>query len=147
MLKVIFGDTDKSIYNTSVYFNNSYEEDWFTDELVKQIVKDVDKSEIISTNCILSPVLGQIPPITLSGGTKTLILILKEQNKVFNASQCGDNCAKWILQISKTYDITINLRHIMDFGCEPFDLFIENTNQKVHTMKELIPIAHELLKK
>lgn len=146
MLRVIFGDTDKSIYNTSVYFNNSYEEEWFDDELVKGIVRDVDRSEVISSHCIMSPVLGQIPPVTLSGGTKTLILILNERDKIFNASQCGDNCAKWILRIAKEHDITINLRHIMDFGDEPFALFIENTKQTVHTMKELIPIAHSLLK-
>ena len=147
MLRVYFGDMENSIYNTSMYFSNSYEEEWFDDKLVKDMVLDVDKSEVKGPNCIQSPVLGQIPPITLSGGVKTLILILKEQDKVFNASQCGDNCAKWILKIAEesTKDIRINLRHIMDFGDEPFEMFIENTNQIVHSMKELIPIAHELL--
>ncbi len=147
MLKVIFGDIDNAIYSTSVYFNNSYEEEWLENDLVRLIIKDVDKSEVLSKNCISSPVLGQITPIALSGGTKTLILILNERDKIFNASQCGDNCAKWILQIAKEYDITINLRHIMEFGDEPFKLFIENTGQTVNTMKELIPIAHKLLRK
>ena len=30
---------------------------------------------------------------------KTLLLILNEPDKIFNASTCGDNCAKWILEI------------------------------------------------
>lgn len=147
MLRVYFGDMKNSIYNTSMYFSNSYEEEWFDDKLVKDMILDIDKSEVIGPNCIQSPVLGQIPPITLSGGVKTLILILKEQDKIFNASQCGDNCAKWILKIAKesNKDIRINLRHIMDFGDDPFELFIENTDQIVHNMKELMPIAHELL--
>lgn len=147
MLRVYFGDMKNSIYNTSMYFNNSYEDEWLEDELVKAMILDVDKSEVKGPNCIQSPVLGQIPPTTLSGGVKTLILILKDSDKVFNASQCGDNCAKWLLTFAqkRDTDVRINLRHIMNFGNEPFELFIENTNQIVCSMKELIPIAHELL--
>ena len=36
--------------------------------------------------------------------------------KIFNASACGDNCAKWILRIAGKKNLTINLHHIMDFG-------------------------------
>ena len=38
-------------------------------------------------------------------------------------------------------DITINLRHLMDFGRQEFVINILNTNQIVHDMRELIPIA------
>jgi hypothetical protein len=38
-------------------------------------------------------------------------------------------------------DVTINLRHLMNFGKEPFDINILNTNQIVHSMGELVPIA------
>lgn len=38
-------------------------------------------------------------------------------------------------------DITINLRHIMDFGNTEFSARILNTEQMVHSMKELVPIA------
>lgn len=70
-----------------------------------------------------------------------MILIKNEPQTVFNASTCGDNCAKWILKIAETQDITINLRHLMDFGNAPFAIRILNTNEIVHSMKELIPIA------
>ena len=43
-----------------------------------------------------------------------------------------------ILEIGKTQDITINLRHLMDFGRGTFDIHILNTNQDVHSMKELV---------
>ncbi|ADU24208.1 hypothetical protein Rumal_3774 (plasmid) [Ruminococcus albus 7 = DSM 20455] len=62
-------------------------------------------------------------------------------DKIFNASACGDNCAEWLLEIGKKKDITVNLRHIMDFGEVSFDIHIQNTDQVVHSMKELIPIA------
>ena len=39
--------------------------------------------------------------------------MLNEPDKIFNASTCGDNCAKWILEIGKQKDLTINLRHMM----------------------------------
>lgn len=145
MLKVIFGDFEDSIYNTSIYFDNTYEEDWLTNDLSKKIILDIDKSEVIGPECINSPVLGAITPTKISGGSKTLILINNVSDMIFNASTCGDNCAKWLLLMGKEKDITINLRHIMDFGDEQFDLFIVNTNQMVHTMKELIPIANDLI--
>lgn len=88
-----------------------------------------------------SPVMGKIPPTGLSGGVKTLILIANEPDKVFNASTCGDNCAKWILKLAEKQDITINLRHLMDFGEGGFTIHIMNNGQVIHTMKELIPVA------
>ena len=38
-------------------------------------------------------------------------------------------------------DITINLRHIMDFGDGDFNIRILNTDQIVHNMAELVPVA------
>lgn len=142
MLKVIFGDVEDAIYNTSIYFDNTYEEEWITSDLSKRIIADIDESEVIGSECINSPILGPITPTKLSGGTKTLILINNETDKIFNASTCGDNCAKWLLEIGQEKDITVNLRHIMDFGRDPFELFVLNTNQIVHTMKELLTVAH-----
>ena len=92
-----------------------------------------------------SPVLGKIPPTGLSGGIKTLILVKFESDKIFNASTCGDNCAKWLLKIAETEDRTINLRHLMRFGIEPFTIRILNTDQIVHSMDELVSVAGELI--
>ena len=141
MLNVFYGKLPEAIYNTSVYFKNAYEDDWITDPIARQMILDVDKSTVLDSAVIDSPVLGKIAPTALSGGVKTLILIKNEPSKIFNASTCGDNCAKWILKLAETQDITINLRHLMDFGDGTFDICIMNTNQIVHSMKELVPIA------
>ena len=101
MLSIIYGDIKNSIYNTHVYFKNTYEPEWFESDLARKIVKDIDNSDVLSGECINSPVLGQIPPERLSGGVKTLLLMLNEPEKIFNASTGGDNCAKWILEIGK----------------------------------------------
>ena len=71
MLTIIYGDTSNSIYNTSVYFKNTYEPEWLETDLAKKMIMDVDHSEVLSGECINSPVLGQIPPERLSGGVKT----------------------------------------------------------------------------
>ncbi len=108
MLKIYFGDMKDSIYNTSVYFKNQYEDEWIIQPLVKEIIKDIDKSEVLDSNLIDSPVLGKISPLQLAGGTKTLILMINDDSRVFNASTCGDNCAKWILKIAEEKDLIIN---------------------------------------
>ena len=141
MLNVFFGNMPEAVYNTAVFFKNDYEDEWITDSLVKEMIRDVDHSEVIDNGVIDSPVLGKIPPLGLSGGVKTLILALFEPGKVFNASTCGDNCAKWLLRIAASEDRTVNLRHIMDFGDEPFEIRIRNTGDVVHSMKELVDIA------
>ena len=141
MLNVFFGNMPEAVYNTAVSSKNDYEDEWITDSLVKEMIRDVDHSEVIDNGVIDSPVLGKIPPLGLSGGVKTLILVLFEPGKVFNASTCGDNCAKWLLRIAASEDRTVNLRHIMDFGDEPFEIRIRNTGDVVHSMKELVDIA------
>lgn len=141
MLSVYYGDMPEAIYNPALFFKNSYSDDWITDELSKEMIRDVDKSKVIGPRIIDSPVLGGITPRELSGGVKTLICIYKRPDRVFNASACGDNCAKWLLEIGKRQNVTINLRHLMDFGEKEFTIKVLNTDQTVHNMDELLPIA------
>lgn len=141
MLNIIYGQDKQAIYNTASYFQYDYEDSWIVDPMVREMILDVDKSTVLDSGVIDSPVLGKIPPVQLSGGVKTLILVKFEKDKVFNASTCGDNCAKWLLKIAENEDRTINLRHLMDFGEGEFTVKIMNTNQIVHSMAELVPVA------
>lgn len=141
MLNIYYGNMPEAIFNTSVYFKNVYEDEWITNPEVKEMILDIDKSVVLDSAVIDSPVMGKIVPTSLSGGVKTLILMKYEPEKIFNASTCGDNCARWILKLAKKNDITINLRHLMNFGDEPFTAHILNTDQVVHSMKELVPVA------
>ncbi len=141
MLKVYFGDMPEAIYNTAVFFKNDYEDEWILDSRVREMVRDVDHSIVLPCGVIDSPVLGKIPPLYLSGGVKTLILTLFEPNKIFNASTCGDNCAKWFLKIAENEDRTINLRHIMDFGEGYFEIMVLNTERIVNSQRELVEEA------
>ena len=141
MLKVFLGDMDEVIYNTSVYFKYNYQPSWLEDPDVIQMILDVDRSKVLGNGAVESPVMGIIAPVSLSGGVKTLILIDKVPDKVFNASNCGDNCAAWLLRIGSKKDVVVNLRHIMEFGEDDFEIYILNTNTVVHNMDEFISIA------
>ena len=137
---------ERAVYHPPVYFDNTYEDDWIINSLTIDMIKNIDKSEVISAHLIQSPVLGPISVKDLSGGVKTLILMaFDDSGKVFNASACGDNCAKWILKIAKDKDLTINLRHIMDFGNENFEANILNTGDIVHNMEEFVDIAGDFV--
>lgn len=150
MLNVYFGDMLDAIYNTNVYFNNTYKDSWITNPLSKEMIKAVDKSDVIDERTISSPVFGNMSPKKLSGGVKTLLLIANDPNKIFNASTCGDNCAEWILKIAKMKEerhqkVVINLRHLMDFGDGQFKIKIINTNKIVTNMAELVAEAGEFV--
>ena len=145
MLNIFYGDMKEAVYNTASYFKYDYEDDWITDPFVKEMIQDVDQSIVLDSGVIDSPVLGKIPATGLSGGVKTLILVKFDKDKIFNASTCGDNCAKWLLKIAEKEDRTINLHHLMRFGTEPFTIRVLNTNQIVHSMEELVSIAGEFV--
>lgn len=141
MLKVFYGEMDNVIYNTSVYFKNRFKPQWMEDARAIEMIKDVDKSTVLGTGAIDSPVMGIIAPVSLSGGVKTLILIDQIPEKVFNASNCGDNCAKWLLEIGREKDVVINLGHVMDFGEGKFEIEILNSGDIVHNMYDMAVIA------
>lgn len=147
MLQIYYGSMPEAIYNTAMYFNNVYLDKWITEPFSREMIKAVDKAEVLSENAVSSAALGVIPVTGLSGGVKTLILMYNEPDKVFNASACGDNCAKWILKIAKRSkrDITINLHHIMDFGDGTFEIRLLNNGSVVHNMRELVQYAGAFL--
>ena len=142
MLSIYLGQMEEAIYYPPAYFNNTYDDEWITDSLTVEMIKDVDKSEVIGPHLIESPVLGPISVKEISGGVKTLILMaFDDSGRIFNASACGNNCAKLILEIGKRKDLTINLRHIMNFGKGPFEIKILNNGEIVHDLDRFIAVA------
>lgn len=134
MLTIHFGDYKDEIYFPPAYFDNQYLDEWITDPLTVEMIRDIDKSEVVSAHLIESPVLGPISVKEISGGVKTLILMAFDTSgRIFNASACGDNCAKWIVKIAGRRDLMIVLHHTMDFSnAGEFTARIENTGKVVH---------------
>lgn len=46
MLNVIFGKIPDVIYNTSLYFKNTYEKEWLLSEDVQRMIEDSDGTRI-----------------------------------------------------------------------------------------------------
>lgn len=141
MLKIIFGEKEDVIHGPS-WFRFNYQSEWLADEFVGQMIRDIDKSEYKGGELIESDVLGPIPPERLSGGVQTLISIYEKPDLIFNATSCGENCAKWLLEIGKKKDVTVNLRYFMPFdGFEPFEIMVINEDRVVHDMDEYTETA------
>ena len=145
MLHIFFGKKDKTCYGPSG-FKMNYEIEWLDDPLVKEMIQDVDHSAYEGGRLIQSDVLGPISPMELSGGLQTLICILKRPDIVFDATSCGQNCAKWLIEIGKKQDVTVSLEYYMSFkDMEPFEIMIDNTGSMVTTDDEYYAPALDLL--
>lgn len=105
MLSIFFGYDETAILSVDTYFNNVYEEEWLDDAFVRRMVMDVDGSEVVSSQCIVSPVLGQIPPERLSGGVKALICLYAMDDFYPDLIVCGENCEPFILEIAEQKNI------------------------------------------
>ena len=56
MLKIFFGDKEEAIYNTSVYFKNTFLDEWIMDPFSTEMIMDVDNSVVIGPHVIESSV-------------------------------------------------------------------------------------------
>lgn len=141
-INIVFGEAcADAIFNTDMYFNNTYDREWLDIDLMKKMIKDIDKSEVIDSFAIKSPVFGIMPVEKLSGGAKTLMLIYNNPEMIFNASTCGDNCAKWIKKFAEEKDFVINLYHAMEFPNGKINAYIVNGREIIHSMDEIYVYA------
>ena len=141
MLHIIFGETENANYGPD-WFKTNYDPEWLKDAFVQKMIKDIDKSDYVDGIVINSPILGPIPPERLSGGVQTLIMIYEKPELVFDATSCGENCAKWLLEIGKEKDITVNLNYLMKFSdVNDFEIFIDNENRLVTSIEDYIMTA------
>ena len=147
MLRIHFGSLPKEIYNTEVYYENQYDKEWVMDEFARRVIRDIDASEVLSPDVISNDIFGSFASTELSAGVKTLLLIKNMQNKIFNISNCGDNCAKYLLELAKDQNIKVTLHHAMDFGNDFAVQVVNDRRRKIITdPAELLMLAHHYLR-
>lgn len=146
MVSVFFGLDRTAVLNVDIYFNNVFEYEWLDDEFVKDMIKDIDNSTVLSNQCIQSPVLGQIPPERLSGGVKTCIMLYKLDNFIPDLVVCGENCEAWLSKIFAVkdcrvamsgYDLTFKGLGIQGI-CENDGSRINNYNDWINKMCDMV---------
>jgi hypothetical protein len=126
MLSIFFGYDEDAVLSVDTYFNNTYDEAWLDDPFVREIIRTVDGSVVQDRQCILSDVLGQIPPERLSGGTKALILMYEEEGFYTDLIVCGANCEDLILDMAQKKDISCSL--------SGYDISFENLGDSEHSV-------------
>ncbi len=141
MLHIILGETENINYGPD-WFKTNYDPEWLKDSFVQKMIKDIDKPDYIDAIVINSPILGPIPPERLSGGVQTLIMIYEKPQLIFDATSCGENCAKWLIEIGKQRDVTVNLNYLMKFNdIDDFEVFINNENRLITNIEDYILTA------
>ena len=104
-------------------FDWAADNSWY-DDLAIKIINDVDKTEVIAPNVFRSEYWGTFSQRDLSGGVKMLLclrhsedFISKGYDEPFTiaSSLFGDNCARWIVEISKEIDVNIKVKHLLKF--------------------------------
>lgn len=98
------------------WFDYDLDDELLETEFSKRVVKEIDNSELINRNLVISPVLGSISTRNISGGAKTLIC-MKYMDKVPRCSHFGDNCFPLLAEICKEKDIIM----LLDTSFLPFN--------------------------
>lgn len=101
------------IYHNDNYFDFNYEKEWLIDDFAVKIIKDIEKGEVIGGQVILTEMFGAISPRDISTGVKTLLLLkYYEGDLIFNGSQMGENCIKYLVEIAREHPVNIILFNI-----------------------------------
>lgn len=143
MLYITFKKTEDVLIYISNYFDVNYDEEWFQDSFVKDMMQDVCGATVLPCGVIDIKDYGKVAPTQLSAGVKALILMLKTDRVVY-ATACVDNCAKWIIEIAKKKDVTICLQHYMEFE-EDFVAVCLDNNKEIHSVDDYRRCAGECL--
>lgn len=144
MLYIRYGSTEKTIYQFDFLFDANWQRSWFKNQLLRDIVKDIDKSIVTEGTHIESPVLGTIGPLELSSGTKALALMLFHPEYEYSATHMGDNCAKWIIKISQIHYLQIAVDRGIEFAPPEakneviMDAINVNTGKPIKTMMDFV---------
>ena len=114
-LSIRFGKFDDDIFFVDDVFDSFDFREWLEDDYVQAIIKDIEKCDIVNPMTYTNQ-FGVFGPTDLATGTKALILMYKMDSLIIDATRCGDNCAKWIIDIAKIHPVTITLRYIMELS-------------------------------
>lgn len=145
MIEVRVGPMEPYDGSINVIFHGNYVDEWFDDPFVKELVMEIDESEVISPYLIISPVLGPISYERLSGGVKVLIMLYKMPEMEQWASSCGDNCLPAMSRIGKMHDVRVKFSHCPDRFPDDFQVrFVDNGEIATGDKEVGLGILHRL---
>ena len=138
MLYIHLGEfKNEYIIDVDLQFNIFKEISWFEDNFVKNVIREIDKSEVVKGEYIESPVWGGMSPEKLSSGCKAVILMKFYPQRVIYATRCGDNCVRSILSLAQQQDVHILLHHCMKFP-DSFQAIMYDSGKEVTSDAEFV---------
>lgn len=141
MLKIYFGNMKDAILSGDGYFDSIVDTKIIVTPIGREIIKSIDKGDVVSENNIIIPVYGGIPPERLSGGTKSLLSLASDNRIILDLACMGNNCfssLSKVVELSKE-DITVcsdSLRPLYNCGYKG-NIFVINTKVVVSNQNDL----------
>ena len=86
---------------------------WLESELGKNIIQQIDKSEVLSSNVVRCEALGTIPVDWLSSGCKGVLLAAFYEGiegMYLDGSKLGDNCFPVLFDVAETTGRALKIR-------------------------------------
>lgn len=131
MLKIVMGSENfdkyikdkKFIEFPNAYFNTLKRSEWFKDQFVQEVIRDIDKAYVESGYAVHSIEYDEGYSVNdLSGGSKFLILAHTLRDNIYLATM-GDNCTDFLERIALDYEkqgrdliVVANYIHIFKFN-------------------------------
>ncbi len=146
--EIYYGHLDGELFGVDSYFDNAYEPEWIENDIATGILKDIcnmveRQGQAITVNWFNEGRYVTIGPRDLPGGVKALLIMLNT-DEVVQACRCGNNCAKWIVEIAKVKPLKIALASFMEFNVD-FDAHVLNDDSYIHSYADHIVKSLDLL--
>lgn len=148
ILKIGYGDCDTCITAIDMEFDGLFEYDWLQNDMNKRILREIDNAIEGPLGIVdLDDPTRMFKIYDISSGAKVLMLCNMSESIKIYSSVLGDNCTPILLEIAKYRDITVYLRHLLQFPEDKFIAYSLKQSRKYHdyadyckeVRKELIP--------
>ena len=136
-LQVLIGHMEGELSAVDSYFDNMYELSWLEHPLAIEILKDIcGYKKHMEYAFTVKSVFDEdetvtIAPTGLPSGVKALLIMLNSNEDFVSATRCGENCIKWIVEISKIKPLKITINYAVSFG--DTEILILNDNSIVNS--------------
>lgn len=152
MLRIILGSDYaeqqlgiKNIQNgIESIFNTRRKKEWFSDSFVKEIVSDIDCSDIVMDYAAVDRRTGTgYSIVDISTGAKSLILVYKYPDEIF-CIRMGNNCTDLLEKIAAYYDkqnkdVTVVTNYMHEFTFKYVDsIYYVNWDITCHSYDDIM---------
>ena len=124
ILKITYGESDECLTHIDMEFDGQFEYSWLNDPMNIRILREIDNAEMCSfgiRDITDTDIIFSI--FDISTGAKALMLCNMRSSTALYSTAFGDNCTSLLLEIAEYRDITIYLRHLLNFPEDKFKAY------------------------